>query len=385
MTPEKLERLRAALPGLKTCTYLNVGSFAIMAQPVLDTLIELTVQCESLGAPAYFEVGDRVEDARAALAGFLGCLPDELAFTENATHSLNIPAFGLPLGPTDAVLMSREEYPIAEHIFRYREQHGGPRVRFFDHAHDPNESFENFLDAWTDDVKLIVVSAVTCETGVRLPVDRMCAVARERGAWSFVDFAQAAGQYPLDLHAIGCDFGAGNGQKWLYGPKGVGLFYSRSDRTADLAPPWISHSAHRDPETQLVTVPTTHRRFELMARTFAVCAVMKDALAWLDAIGWEDIWEHSAVMRNVILEEVEKRGWTLLSPRNFENSSCLITFRVPGVNERNVEEFVADAWKRERLYLRPSTITGGIRLSPAYFTNEADIAHFFRFVDQTGF
>ncbi|HMZ80601.1 MAG TPA: hypothetical protein PLL06_12940, partial [Acidobacteriota bacterium] len=89
----EFDRARAALPGLTDCTYLNVGTFGIMAQPVLDRFLEYVVQSEQLGSPGYFEVAKQVRTARKRLADFFGCQEAELAFTQNATHGLNLPAF----------------------------------------------------------------------------------------------------------------------------------------------------------------------------------------------------------------------------------------------------------------------------------------------------
>lgn len=378
----EFDRARAALPGLTDCTYLNVGTFGIMAQPVLDRFLEYVVQSEQLGSPGYFEVAKQVRTARKRLADFLGCQDAELAFTQNATHGLNLPAFGLPLGPETAVLLSREEYPITEHIFRYREQQGGPRVLFFDISHDPAETLEHVERAWRDEVRCVVVSSVTCETAVRLPVAEICALARQRGAWSVVDAAQSIGQYPLNLQEIGCDFALGGGHKWLCGPKGVGLFYARSNSIKDLAPPWISHYCSRDPETQVVTVPNDRRKVELLGRSYAVYAAMTPALDWLEGLGWENVWQHMAHMRELICQEIERRPKLhLVSPRQIEHSSSMVTFRMPGVDEKNVEDFVEQAWEKERLYIRASTIAAGIRLSAAYFTSEHDINRFFQYVD----
>ena len=40
-----------------------------------------------------------------------------------------------------------------------------------------------------------------------------------------LDAAQGVGAVPVDVHALGCAFYAGSGQKWLCGPEGSGCLY----------------------------------------------------------------------------------------------------------------------------------------------------------------
>lgn len=378
-----LERARAALPALAQCTYLNVGTYGILARPVLARLLELTTEAEAQGTPGYERVGEAMEVARARVAALLGCAVAELAFTENATHGLNLPLLGLPLQRGDEVLLSSEEYPITEHIGHYRAQRDGIVLRSFAIAPDPQETLANLRAAWTPRTKLVFASLVTCETATRLPVAAICALARERGAWSAVDIAQAAGVLPVDLHAIGCDYAIGNGHKWLHGPKGVGLFYARQEALADLTPPMVSHYATRDPATQRVTLPSDHRRFELVARPYAHYATMADALDWLESFGWEAIWGHQWELRAYMVEQVRRRpALTLRSPADAQQGSPMVTFALPGVSGEETIAYTNRMWHEHRIYLRPSSIASGIRLSAAYFTTTDEVDRYFALVDQ---
>lgn len=377
-----LQQARAALPALSRCIYLNVGTYGILARPVLQRLLELTTEAEEQGTPGYERVAEEMEVARARLATLLGCAPAELAFTENATHGLNLPLFGLPFQAGDEVLLSSEEYPITEHIAYYLSQVKGLVVRYFAISPDPEITLANIRAAWSPRTRLIFASMVTCETATRLPVAAICALAHERGAWSAVDIAQATGTLPVDLHAIGCDYAIGNGHKWLHGPKGVGLFYARHETLTDLTPPLVSHYATRDPATQQVTLPTDHRRFELVARPYAHYAAMSAALDWLESFGWNTIWSHQWKLRAYMLKQVQQRpALRLLSPENPECGGAMVTFAIPGITGEETIAYTRRMWDEHRIYLRPSSLTSGIRLSAAYFTTTDDVDRYFALVD----
>jgi selenocysteine lyase/cysteine desulfurase len=385
MDAEALLRARKALPALLDCTYLNVGTYGVLAQPVLERLLALTTQAEIGGAPDYLAVGEAMEQARTRLAALLGCLPAELAFTENATHSLNLPLLGLPLSAGDEVLISSEEYPITNYIAHYRRQEDGIAVRYFPIAHDPAETLADLAAAWTPRTRLVFVSLVTCETATRLPIAAICALAREHGAWSAVDIAQATGTLPVDLHALGCDFAIGNCHKWLNGPKGVGLFYARQGALEQLKPPLVSHYAGYDPLTHAVTLPTDHRRFELVARPYAHYAAVDAALDWLETFGWEAIWAHQWALREYMIRQIRLRPQlTLLSPSQSEHGGAMVTFQIPGLQGEQTIEYTNMMWHEHRIYLRPSSLTDGIRISAAYFNTIDDVDRLFAVIDQQG-
>jgi selenocysteine lyase/cysteine desulfurase len=72
--------------------------------------------------------------------------------------------------------------------------------------------------------------------GMILPVKVVSTMARERGILVAVDGAQAPGMINVDLHDLGCDYYAASAHKWLVSPKGVGIFYARSESQKHLKP-----------------------------------------------------------------------------------------------------------------------------------------------------
>ena len=66
-----------------------------------------------------------------------------------------------------------------------------------------------------------------------------------------LDGAQGLGAVPVDVNALGCEFYAASGQKWLCGPNGIGYVYARADRIAELRAPWPGYHALDDPHEPL--------------------------------------------------------------------------------------------------------------------------------------
>ena len=70
--------------------------------------------------------------------------------------------------------------------------------------------------------RLLAISHITTETAFRLPVEQLCALARERGILTFVDLAHSVGLFPIDLAGLGCDYAGILSYKWMYAPYAAG-------------------------------------------------------------------------------------------------------------------------------------------------------------------
>ena len=105
---------------------------------------------------------------------------------------------------------------------------------------DPEEIVEVYRRAITPRTRVISMCHVINTNGMILPVKEMSEMARRRGILVAVDGAQAPGMINVDLHDLGCDFYAASSHKWLFSPKGVGLFYARQDSQNLLEPLIVS-------------------------------------------------------------------------------------------------------------------------------------------------
>ncbi len=95
------------------------------------------------------------------------------------------------------------------------------------------DAFHRLLSERT---RIVALSQVSNSLGSVTPVAELVKAARESGAWTLVDGAQAVGHYPVDVQQIGCDFYAFSGHK-MFGPTGVGVLFGRRE-LLDAMPPY---------------------------------------------------------------------------------------------------------------------------------------------------
>jgi isopenicillin-N epimerase len=209
--------------------FLNHGSYGACPRPVFDAYGEWQRELER--QPVEFlnrRLDGLIASARAELAAYVGAGVDDLVFVPNATAGLNAVLRSLPLGPEDEVLTTAHEYGA---LVKTLEFVGARRV-----VAEPHE----LADAIGPRTRVVYLSHITSPTAIVLPVEEVCAAAREAGALSVVDGAHVPGHIPLELESLGADVYAGNCHKWLCAPKGSGFLWARPEHHGWIAPLVVS-------------------------------------------------------------------------------------------------------------------------------------------------
>jgi isopenicillin-N epimerase len=86
-----------------------------------------------------------------------------------------------------------------------------------------------FFKGVSSKTKLVFISHITSSTALRLPVEEICAAAKEKGIFTFVDGAHAPGQVSLNLQDSPFDFYTGACHKWMMTPKGSSFLYVKKE------------------------------------------------------------------------------------------------------------------------------------------------------------
>jgi selenocysteine lyase/cysteine desulfurase len=272
---------RDEFPVLSRTAYLNAGTDGPVPHRGYEAAVgRLRSELEGgRSGPGYFdELGALATRLRERLAGFLGCDPGELALTRSTTDGVStaLSAIG-DLGPGDEVLTSDEEHPGLLAPLETARRRLGFEVR--------QAPFASLAEAVGPRTRMVATSHVSWVGGKVVDA----AAIRATGARLLLDGAQGLGAVPVDVRALGCDFYAASGQKWLCGPDGSCCLYVCTEMCG-LEPPWPSYVSLAEPaRASELIVHEGARRFDMgvapgPATAWSLAAADLIAEAGIDAV-----------------------------------------------------------------------------------------------------
>ena len=202
--------------------YLDNGATSLHKPPqVAKAMLRAMANCANPGRgghPAAMEAARVVYTCRERAGKLFDCAPEQVVFTANCTHSLNLALRSL-VRPGDRVVITGFEHNAVTRTLHTL----GAKVcvagrRLFD--------WEDTLRSWKTALAgadAAVFTAASNVFGYVLPVAELARLCREAGVPFVVDAAQGAGSMPLSLKELGAAFLAMPGHKGLLGPMGTGL------------------------------------------------------------------------------------------------------------------------------------------------------------------
>jgi isopenicillin-N epimerase len=227
--------------------FLNHGSFGACPRVVLEDQAALRARMEA--EPVRFfvrELEGLMEEARRALADFVGADPSDLAFVNNATTGVNTVLASFPLQAGDELLTTDHEYNACRNALEAAAARAGASVVVASiplPVASAEQAMEAILARVSSRTRLVLIDHITSQTGLVLPIERITAELEGRGVRVLVDGAHAPGMVELDVARVGASFYTGNCHKWLCAPKGAGFLWVREDWRERVRPLVISHGA----------------------------------------------------------------------------------------------------------------------------------------------
>jgi len=322
------ETLRADIPAVEDCVYLNTGASGPSPRRVVEAVTDFQRR-HKFDAPCgdgmYEFATDARERAREAIAGFLGAMSEEIALTRNTAEGINHVATSIDWEPGDVVVRTDLEHPAGELPWERLADLHGIEVRTLE-TEQGRLDWDALKEAVAD-ARLLCLSSLSWNYGTRLPIGEVVDVAHDAGTLVLVDAVQSPGQVPIDVTEWGADFVAGSGHKWLLGAWGSGFLYVDSAVLEDLQPRRIGYfSVDREAEGDRYTYAPDASRFELGTTALGPYVGLAESVALFEELGLGTVQSRIERLTDRLKAGLGDR---LLSPREYESGLVSFTAEEP--------------------------------------------------------
>ncbi|MGM0577181.1 MAG: aminotransferase class V-fold PLP-dependent enzyme [Myxococcota bacterium] len=380
---------RSLFPDLEWPVYCNHAAISPPSLAVRDAVGEVVDSYARVGVSAFPRWKSQREDLRARLARMIGARPEDLGFVNNTTAGVVTVALCYPWRAGDRVVLFEGEFPtnVTPWLQAARAWDLEPVfLRADDFMEDPDRALQRLEDTLRKGVRMVAVSAVAFQTGLRMPTGEMARLCHEHGAEIFVDGIQALGAVPLDVRAEGVDYLASGGHKWLMGMEGGGFVYVRADRVDALHPMvagWMSH----EEGAGFLFRGRGHLRYDRPVRKRAdfveggmpnttALASLGAATDLLEQLGPEAIFRHVQGWIDPLEEGLRARGFRSMRAADEARRSCNLAV-LPG---RGVDVVSLQTALQER-GVSCSIPDGYLRFSPHWPNHPDEVPRILEAVD----
>lgn len=309
---------------------LEHGYWGKMANPVKDYYLQATNRINQQNSYyARRNYGDDHQRSVAAVANALGVAPDEIALTRNASEAIqNLIRQYRDWQPGDKVMYADIDYPAFKNLVQWLDEGRGVSVVRLDLPArcDQNTLRDLYIEAMdaNPELKMLLLTHVSNQHGLRLPVSDIAQAARDRGIDVVCDAAQSWGLVDFQLPDLGVDWAGFNLHKWIGAPVGVGALYMRRG-TADKIRPFPGDSDREDNRVSA--------RVHTATSNFAAMISVTPALDFHQRIGELNKEERLKYLASLWREQARTiPGIEVLGPADAESATGMGAFRRTGEN-----------------------------------------------------
>ncbi|MCK8044754.1 cysteine desulfurase [Shewanella sp. 1CM18E] len=389
-----LSTLRSQFPtlaqsndGYPLC-YLDTAATSQKPQLVIDAMNHY-YQCDNANVHrAAHQLSARAtgqyEAVRDKLQRFVNAKRrEEIIFTHGTTESINMVAHGLTAHIKAGAVILIDSAAHHANIVPWQQlaKRTGALIKPIPLTADCRLDLAAYKTLLEQQPAIVALSHVSNALGTLNPVHELVALAKQAGALTLVDGAQAIAHLNVDVQAIGCDFYVFSGHK-MYGPTGVGVLYGRFDILDSLCPLLTGGE-------MIKTVSFEHTEFNILpnrleAGTPPIAEVigLGAAIDFIQALPREQIHAQEQALLNYLQDELSKLGDIVLYAAHSDNIGA-VAFNLADEHHQDVGILLDQQGIAVRCghhcampLMQTLGLKGCCRASIGVYTNKADIDNF---------
>lgn len=357
---------------------------------VKNSLLYFSANPGRSGHSMSMKAANQVYSCRKTVSRFFN-MKDEskVIFTASCTQALNTVIKGI-LKPGDHCIVSCFEH---NSVIRPLEKLKSKNVSYSVakvYSADNDKTVDSFRNCINERTKLIICTHASNVFGIRLPVERLCALAHEYGALFCLDAAQSSGVFNIDISENNYDFVCCAGHKGLYGPMGIGLLLINTDYVMDT----LIEGGTGSVSTSLLQPQFCPDRYESGTLNIPGICGLEKGIDFVEKIGVDKIYEKEISHISNLCELLKRNKNIIIYTENpiVEYNAPVLSFSYKDTDSESLAAYLNKEYSiavRAGLHCSPlaheymnTKEYGTVRVSPSYFTTNKDILLFINAINK---
>ncbi len=228
--------------------------------------------------------------------------PENIVFTMNATHGLNIAIKSMVHKGSNVLVSGFEHNSVVRPLYAAEANVIVVGRELFNKQKVIDEFKENIKRA-----DFAVCTHVSNAFGFILPIYEVAEICRENSVPLIVDASQSAGILDVNMKELGAEFIAMPGHKGLYGPQGTGILIAGNG-----AKPLMEGGSGSDSASKFMPEYLPDR---LEAGTHNVCGIagLRAGIEFVKHRGTKNIFEHEKKLSNIMVSNLKDSEYELFT------------------------------------------------------------------------
>lgn len=362
------EDFRELVPATKNYVYLNHAAISPIPLPVLHETFRYLYEVSKSGSIAnYEEEKDELLHIRKNISNLIKADPLEISLIPNTSFGINEVAHGLEYDEKSNVVTDSLEFPATVYPF-YKIKKLEKRIV----NASPHDIEDKIIENIDENTKVVSISHVSFNTGVKLDVKKIVGKAKKVGALVLLDIIQSAGAIKVDVKELGVDFAVAGGYKWLMSPQGSGFMYIRKGLLED--PPfygWRTTKNYLEFDPTKFELEKGPRRIEIGTIDIAANLGLSKS-AEIISTHEDEIEKRVLYLSAFAIDLAEDKKLEVITPK--EKRAGIVVIKV-----KNAKEIVSRLAQRNIIV---SARGRGIRISAHFYNTEEEIEKTINLISQ---
>lgn len=323
--------------------YLDTGATALKPKCVIDKINEYYDKYGvNVNRGVYelsYEATTEYEETRTLTAKFLNAREKEIVFTKGASNGLNMVALGFGMDyiqEGDEIITTELEHHSNVLPWMNVAKKKNATLKYIELDSTGRITVEAFKKTITEKSKVLAITYVSNVMGYITPIKEIIKIAHEHNIIVVVDAAQAVPHMKVDVQDLDCDFLAFSAHK-MFGPTGFGILFGKYKYLKKMSPIEYGGDMIDVVEKYEATTKDAPYKFETGTPPIAEAIAFKEAIKYIESIGYDRIHEHEQILLNYAREKLSKvEGITIYNPTA---ETAIITFNINKAHPHDAATF----------------------------------------------